>query len=124
MMSNPKEIIEELSKVILLNDGKISKANIDRLSRQLRPISINLDVHSLAIKQRIKQAILNNSNQGEGIHMVAQFEKECNITRRLNSSLLLPFLALLEPLCYPKEKKKYFSRNLDCLLYTSDAADE
>lgn len=110
---NSKAIIEELSRLILLKDDGLPPATVDILSRQLRPVSSSLNNHNTAIKQRIKQAILNNTNNGDGMHTVSQFENECSIIRRLNSSLLLPFLALYEPLCYPVEKKKYFSRPTD-----------
>lgn len=101
-----KEKVAELIKLGLRTDDRQPDLE-DRLFRLLRPASG--DDHSTVIKLLLRQAILNKSSKAtEGPAEVAKFERECEHLRRLNLSILNPFLAMLEPLKFPKLQHFYF----------------
>jgi hypothetical protein len=92
--------VKELIK-LLLRDEEVSDSTVDRAVRMLRQSDDGLTEHTGAIKQRIKQALLRNTVSGSnGPALVSAFEKECDTLRRMNSPLLQPFLAVMEPLSY------------------------
>ena len=93
-----QEKVKELIK-LLLRDNEVSDSTVDRAVRMLRQASDVNIVHTGAIKQRIREAILSHTLSG-GPAVVSAFEKECDNLRRMDSPLLQPFLAVMEPLSY------------------------
>ena len=92
--------VKELIK-LLLPDSDVSYNTVDRAIRMLRPASDGGGAYTGAIKQRIRQNILTHTPTGSnGLAVVSAFEKECDTLRRMDSPLLQPFLAVLEPLSY------------------------
>jgi hypothetical protein len=87
--------------MLLTRSENVSKRTVEQSIRLLRPVSDNAFRHAAAVKQRIRQTIMRNDLVGNnGPEIVANFENGCEKLRRLNSALLQPFLALLEPLCF------------------------
>lgn len=74
----------------------------------LRPAQSGQVDHAVAVKLRLCQSILASS-AAEGPTLLSSFEQQCDALRRLNSSLLHPILALLEPLSFPKKPVSFFS---------------
>ena len=107
-----KSKIAELIK-INLRSSRENPALEDRLVRLLRPSTGGIEEHSIAIRKKIRQSILNNlGSKSDGPMVVAEFERICENLRRLNSNILTPFLALIEPLCFSLVKVNYFSKQL------------
>ena len=75
---------------------------IEKSMRLLRPASAEVfGQHTSAIKRRIKELILKHrDHMGDAPIQISLFEKEVDKLRRLNSQIIHPFLALLEPLSF------------------------
>ena len=113
--------IKELIKVLTRSDD-VSENTIGRALRMLRQANDGHVEHTVAIKQRIRQAILGNTVSGtNGPALVSSFEKQCDNLRKINSSLLSPFLSLLEPLSYSLVPHNQFGSRINTVK-DSDAA--
>ena len=99
--SHPRKLVESLVKLLLLRDD-VNDTHVNDVLRHLRRATVSSDDHSVAIKYRIKQAILRHNDAAEGINKVASFEKEYERLMKMNSSLLYASVAMLEQLAYPK----------------------
>jgi len=91
--------LKELVKLITRRED-VPEGVLEHATRLLRP-STGVHEHAGAIKQRIRQSILANTVTGRsGPAVVADFERECEVVRRVNPALLQSFLAVVEPLGY------------------------
>lgn len=105
--------IKELIKLVL-RDNEISDSTVDRAVRMLRQANDVDGAHTGAIKQRIRQAILSHTPTGSnGPAIVSAFEKECDNLRRMDSPLLQPFLAVMEPLSYTLTPTNQFGSRIN-----------
>lgn len=86
---------------ILLRTKNVAPSTLDKALRLLRPAHRGQPDHAVAVKLRLSQSILS-SNPSDGPTILTTFEQQCDKLRRLNSSLLHPILALLEPLSFPR----------------------
>ena len=93
---------------LLLRSKSAPASTVDRVLRLLRPAQGGQVDHAVAVKLRLCQSILASS-AAEGPTLLSSFEQQCDSLRRLNSSLLQPILALLEPLSFPKKPVSFFS---------------
>jgi hypothetical protein len=74
---------------------------ISRLIRILRPQSYQTTDHSNAIRLRLRQSILNHPNAGnEGPLLLSRFDKSYDALKKLNPTMISPFLSLLKPLSF------------------------
>ena len=128
--SFPQEIVdstEELLKLLLHADEVPFRA-MDKALRSLRPSPPGgMDQYGVAIKLRIKQAILSNTHTtgsaiaadaggtysastgtSTGPSVLVSFEQQCERLKRNNPRLLNSMLTLLEPLSFPKRAHGYF----------------
>lgn len=85
---------------MLLRTKSVPHASLESALRQLRPASSGQPDHAVAVRLRLAQSVLS-SCAADGPTVLATFEQQCDSLRRLNSSLLHPVLALLEPLSFP-----------------------
>lgn len=116
-----KDKIKELIKLLTRSD-EVSDNVMERAVRMLRQANDGHVEHTVAIKQRIRQAILSNTVSGtNGPALVSAFEKHCDNLRKINSSLLSPFLSLLEPLSYSLVPHNQFGSRINTVK-ESDAA--
>jgi hypothetical protein len=107
--------VKELVK-LLTRDKDVSDSTLDRVIRQLRQSDGGQGKHTGPIKQRIRHSILSKTVTGSsGPALVSEFEQECETLRRMNSPLLIPFLALLEPLSYSLELVNRYSARINTL---------
>ena len=111
--------VKELIKLIL-RDNEVSDSTVDRAVRMLRPASDVNVAHTGAIKQRIREAILSHTPSG-GPAIVSAFEKECDNLRRMDSPLLQPFLAVMEPLSYTLTPTNQFGSRINFVEESSTA---
>lgn len=119
--SDVKDKIKELIKLLTRND-EVPDNMIERAARMLRQANDGHVEHTVAIKQRIRQTILGNTVSGtNGPAVVSAFEKQCDNLRKINSSLLSPFLTLLEPLSYSLVPHNQFGSRINTVK-ESDAA--
>lgn len=95
-----KQPTEELVS-LLLRRRDVPPATLDKALRLLRPALGGQPDHAVAVRLRLAQTVLS-SGGADGPSTLASFEQHCDSLRRLNSSLLHPMLALLEPLSFPK----------------------
>ena len=86
---------------LLLRARTVPPGTLDKVLRLLRPSLGGEPDHAVAVKLRLAQTVLSSS-AADGPTALAAFEQQCDSLRRLNSSLLHPVLALLEPLSFPK----------------------
>jgi len=85
---------------LLLRTKSVPPASLESALRQLRPAISGQPDHAVAVRLRLAQSVLS-SCAADGPTVLATFEQQCDSLRRLNSSLLHPILALLEPLSFP-----------------------
>ena len=81
--SHPRKLVESLVKLLLLRDD-VNDTHVNDVLRHLRRATVSSDDHSVAIKYRIKQAILRHNDAAEGINKVASFEKEYERLMKMN----------------------------------------
>lgn len=101
MDAHPRKLVEALVKLLVQREH-VNDSHVNDVARHLRRATASSDDHSMAIKYRIKQAILRHNDAAEGINKVTSFEKEYERLMKMNSSLLHASIAMLEPLAYPK----------------------
>lgn len=95
-----RDKVTELIKLVL-RDEDVPDSVVDKAVRMLRQADDTHGEHSGAIKQRIRQSILNHAVAGSnGPALVSKFEKECYNLGTMGSPLLRPFLAVMEPLSH------------------------
>jgi hypothetical protein len=99
--------VKELAALLIPGVDSIDDSDIQKTVRLLRPAKGTND-HSVAIRTRIRQAILNESTEsqfGDCQLRLANFESQCDAVTKINRNLLNPFLAIFEPLSFRPEKK-------------------
>jgi hypothetical protein len=107
-MDKPNKLYSLLENLVcnLSNTATPPPGVINRVARLIRPAnsSIEANVHTHAIKLRIRNALINKYGKGlEGPAAVAEFEKEIDTLRNLDSMHWQAFLALMEPLALSGE---------------------
>lgn len=108
--------VKELLKLLTRSED-IDNNALDKALRLLRQsANVQQIKHTSAIKQRIRQSILTNTVTGNsGPAIVSAFEKECEILCRMNSPLIQPFLALIEPLSYSLDTVNKYNARINTL---------
>lgn len=102
-----RKCVKELAELLNPDSEPSTNVEIDRAIRLLRPAKGSTE-HSTAIRARIRQTILNQSaeSNSDGQLLLNKFEKQCEAVRKVNPSILNPFLAVLQPLSFKAEKKQ------------------
>ena len=95
--------VSELCRLILkVPRNEIPDSLLQKSTRMIRSINVHdVNSYSQAVKTRLRQSILNQQvmgEEGQGPIVLAKFDKECEQLRRLNSSLINPFIYLFEML--------------------------
>jgi hypothetical protein len=98
------EVLSKLQELVSIEarTADIPDGLLERISRLLRPASGSRPDFTVAIKQRLRQGLLENTVFGgnSGAALAAEFEKEVDIMRRANPMLLSQILPVLEPLSF------------------------
>ena len=101
------------SLVQLLDEDNNKSIETDKLLRLLRPTTNTVNDHANAVRHRIRNTILNHpNNTNDGSILLTQFDKNQEHLKKLNPTIVNPFLAFLSPLAFTEKAEVTFKNVL------------